>query len=210
MLKSRMCPLFFFTAFVALISIADAADNYITIDAFTSASRRMRVDTARIYPDHADIYWWEYYEQDAKVLEYKIKWGTDAGVMTDSLDLRPYTEKVTNLATITPLQENTHYYAQFYREYNRRAYITNFEFTTPLPIAVIRDNAVSRSSNVGANVSAIDLYTMDGRRVMVMPVESAVSAGSLFRSAGLSGLFVAKYIAKSGNTVKTESILISK
>lgn len=193
-----------------MVSIVGAADNFITIDAFTSASRRMRVDTARIYSDHADIYWWEFYEQDAKVLEYKIKWGTDAGVMTDSLELKPYTAKVTNLTTMAPLQENTHYYAQFYRDYNRRAYITNFEFTTPIHTAVIRDNVVPRSSGISANVGAVALYTVDGRRVMVMPVESAVSAGSLFRSAGLSGLFVARYIAKSGNTIRTESLLFSR
>lgn len=103
--------------------------SYIKIDAFTSASKYLKIDSVLVYSDSAIVYWWDYYNNGDLHL---IKWGTNSEVYTDSIDLIPFDEKTRVQTTLRSLTPETHYYAEFFRVYNRGNPVrTKFEFTTP-------------------------------------------------------------------------------
>ncbi|MCX7726252.1 MAG: hypothetical protein N2053_05335 [Chitinispirillaceae bacterium] len=107
----------------------DTLRNYTKVDAFTSASKYLKIDSILVYSDSAIVYWWDYYNNGDVHL---IKWGTTKEVYTDSIDLLPFVEKTRVQTVIKPLTPETHYYAEFFRVYNRGKPVrTMFEFTTP-------------------------------------------------------------------------------
>lgn len=116
-------------------TIIDPNAEFIKVDGFTSATRKLRVDSVLVYRDSALVYWWEYYELDADVLQYRIEWGKDPTNFTDTLELKPYVFRTVTISTIPNLEPSTTYYAQFYRDWHGTVKKTTFNFTTPNPPA---------------------------------------------------------------------------
>ncbi len=184
------------------------------VDAFTSASRKLNVDSGWVYRDKAVLYWVEYYECDFDVAAYFIRWGTQPGVFTDTLKLLDreqvpelyYAHQTTNAATITGLAENTAYYAQFYRDYKYKGYITDFRFNTPpLPRYNVIHPRPLRLRSAEA-VTGVDLYSINGRLLRHIAVDRSTDLSNIWSSLRLSGLYVVKYSGDS-RVIGSEKIL---
>ena len=109
----------------------DPPSGYTKIDAFTSASRVLKVDSVTVYDTFAVVFWWEYWKDSSAVDAYRIEYGLSSDSLKDTLNLKGYTNQVNLVDTIHPLLPGTAYYARFYREFNRgEPKITPFQFTT--------------------------------------------------------------------------------
>ncbi len=110
----------------------DTNRQYVKIDGFTSATRKLTVDSIIVFHDHAEVYWEEYYDgKDPQIVAYRIEWGKTEGTYTDTLNLKPFEPKTDIITTIPNLEPNTTYYCQFYRDWHGTIKKTPFSFTTP-------------------------------------------------------------------------------
>lgn len=192
----------------ALIFATAQDEEFNKIDAFTSASKRLKIDSVIVFKTKAFVYWNEYWEDDMEVLAYRLKWGTTATSFQDSLNLEPYEAKIQNVDTLQPLAENTEYVAQFYRDYNRKQYNLEFPFNTPpLPNKVIRSAAAHQLQFTG-NVTGIDIYTVDGRQVFSNYFDRNTMPAAIFRSVKKPGLYIVNFTGVNGSTIRSEKVLI--
>jgi len=203
------------TAMFHSLLFAQDADFY-TFDAITSGTPpsqpSLRIDSGKVYRTKADLYWWERYDNE-DVLSYEIRWGTQEGVYSDTLDLmdqlRPKDDnnRVDKLITLEPLTENTAYYALFFRDYNREPHYTEFRFNTPpLEKYSIRHHPVRRNV-VSKNITAIEVYSIDGRRLFTTPVDKGTNPTGVWNNRKLSGLYIVTYKNES-RFVRSEKIMI--
>jgi hypothetical protein len=226
LIKQAVGFLFAITLFVSSNAVASEQCN--TIDAFTSASiyHSLKIQQSQAYKNYAIIHWSEDWKDELKVFSYKLLWGTQPGVFTDSLNLKPFTQKALNIDTLLSLQENTKYYAQFYRDYNHEyePFLRNFCFTTP-PLPTIPPISADDPGYLPVNfakplphyvvanheINAIDIYTATGKRVAHTAISSVKNINSIINSSiKTPGLYIAYFKGINNQLLLSEKILINK
>ena len=195
-----------------VVSISAQSDEFNKIDAFTSATKYLRIDSVLVYKTKAIIYWNEYWPDDMEVLVYQFKWGKVGSQFEDSINLEPYIEKTTNIDTIQPLVENTRYYGQINRDYNRRKFNVDFPFNTPpLPNKVTNNKpAVFLPSG---KISGMDVFSIEGKRIATTAIPDGNLAPAmhlLHESVRSPGLYVVNFRGKNGSIVRTRKMLFGR
>lgn len=162
-----------------------ASEPFNQIDGFTTATpyHHVRVAESEAFKTYAVIIWKEFFTS-FNVDGYKLLWGTQKGVYTDTLNIlsrlappikdsvgtQPFTHD-----TLKNLKENTEYFAEFNMNYNRKVFKEEFRFNTP-PLPTVKPAetrilnkppalCVVRNSN-----AAVELYTLRGEKIGNIPL----------------------------------------
>ena len=204
--------LFTITALLCLVgtlfSVSVQAQEVNKIDAFTSSSKRLKVDSIIVFKNQAFIYWNEFWKDEMEVLAYRIKWktATDA-TYQDSVNLRPYVNKVEMVDTIQPLNENTKYTGQIYRNWNGRLFIVDFPFNTPpLPNRII---SYAPRIKLTGSVTGYEVFTIDGKQILSTNLSGRSSAAaSVYNFIKNPGLYIINVKGVNGRVLQSEKILI--
>lgn len=205
MKKLRNIGLFPIIVSLAAIVFGQGSAEYNKVDGFTSATYKLRVDSILVFRDHADVYWWEFYPDTADILKYQIEWGTtDSVTYTDTLRLQPYKNKIQNIAKIMNLKDSTAYFAQFHRDWHGTVKKNKFILNTPPMANSIRQARIPRFMPSSKNVTGVELYTLNGKRVFLGDIKKGVDVGSLRPSAAAPGLYIVNYTGAAKNIVGTE------
>lgn len=209
--------LVFISAAFFLLSAQDEAFNQ--IDGFTSPSKRhsLKVHSGKVYKNRAELIWEEYWENDNDVLVYTVMWGTDSGQYTDTLNLQPYEEETATPITLESLVENTEYYGEFYRDYNRKLFNVRFRFNTPpLPTVapVIDSTAVGCrvppfSISTGESITSVEVFSIDGRCLCRIPVDKPSRIQSAVQSVLVPGMYIINFRGKTHQLLSSEKVLVS-
>ena len=181
------------------------------IDAFSSASSRhsLKVDSILVYKTKALVFWSEYWEDDMDVLSYWLKWGQGDSTLpfNDSINIKPYEEKVKRIDTLQPLTENTEYHGLFYRDYNRKQFNVAFEFNTlPLSNTIL---AAAPAIKIAGRVAGYEIFTINGKQILSTNKshQNSITA-SVVRICKNPGLYIINTIGVSGRVLQSEKILI--
>lgn len=191
-----------FLFFFFHLSPAQSQENIDTLDAFTSASKALEVAGGTIYPTYAIVQWKEYYEDEPHVEVYQLQWGTEPETFTNVIDLKPYERKTFTTTTISPLNDNTQYYARFYRVYEEKAKTTDFDFKTPeFPDAVSQPVLTIYNKNDILKQPSV-LYMLNGR---VLRHNQPDTYPFTLINKTASGIYLMHHFTKgqSGNAVRT-------
>ncbi|MBN1758730.1 MAG: T9SS type A sorting domain-containing protein [Chitinispirillaceae bacterium] len=191
-------------------SVSAQSEEFNKIDAFTSATKYLRIDSILVYKTKAIVFWNEYWpDDDMEVLVYQLRWGTRGSPFQDSLNLKPYIEKVTNIDTIEPIVENTEYNGQFNRDYNRKQINVDFRFNTPpLPNKTINNRPVVFPSG---KISRVKIFTIEGKLIATGNVKGGKVTQTLLRSILRNpGLYIVNLNGKNGRVLRAEKILIGR
>ena len=197
--------LFWIAGSVIAVSAQSEVPN--KIDAFTSATKSLKIDSIIVYKTKALVYWKEYWPDDMEVQVYQLKWGPKSSSFEDSLNLQPFKEKTIRVDTIQPLVENTEYIGQFNRDYNRKLYNHDFLFNTPpLPNKI----SFSRPSlNRPSKIAGIAIHTIDGKLISTRNISSrsaiTASVDDVVRS---PGLYIINITDLHGDILAAETILV--
>ena len=178
-------------------SPAQSSENTDTIDAFTSASKALKISGGTIFPTYVIVQWMEWYEDDPHVEAYQLQWGTESGTFTDTINLKPFERKTVTTTTISPLADNTTYYARFYRVYEEEAKITEFDFKTPPLPDLIKAPVPIRPVYHNADISSFSIYSINGKLISQGIISSDNRMFSVLNPA-TSGTYLIRYY--SGKT----------
>ena len=186
---------------------AQPQEDVNTFDAFTSASKRLKIEGGTISKTSASILWNEWWEDDFHVDAYLLLWGKENGNFSDTLNLKPYVNKTTNTAVLESLEENTTYYARFCRVFEDSAYITDFYFNTPpLPPAVKTPAPIYRTRQ-NAAILSFSIYSLDGKS---MCRRSSISPDYQMHSVlnpSTSGTYLIQYFSGDEKTFATRMVV---
>jgi hypothetical protein len=139
------------------------AQSFNPVDATTSASGKLKLISGKAYATSADITWSDEYNSGTVHL---IKWGRTSSY-GNQINLKPFAKQRSISTTLTGLEAETGYVAQFYRVHEGRAYATNFTFTTVgTPSASSpRPGALSQSAMVFSGSHEVEIFTLSGSRL---------------------------------------------
>ena len=190
-----------------LVLVAAEPGEYNKIDAFTSATKYLKVDSIIVYRNKAIVYWYEWWEEDITVRVYQLRWGLKSSAsFDDSLDLKGYQNKTHLVDTIQPLTDSTEYTGQFNRNWKGKLFNFDFTFNTPpmqTGISFSRPQ-LSRPSKM----AGIAIHTIDGKLIATRNVSRrsaiAASVGSAVRT---PGLYIVNIMDMHGNLLAAETIL---
>ena len=198
----------------AFFSVYSTQPDFYTIDAVSSASlyRSFQIVSGKIYENKAELYWRERWTGD-KVIAYQIKWGIQDGIYTDTLNLldklRPKGEEDpdTNWITLPGLTPGTAYYCETFRDYNRDPYYTKFRFNTPPLERYSARHFPERHHVISSKVNNIEIYSLDGRKILQNVVDGPVDLSAISSARRLSGLYIVSY-KNDSKIIQSEKIMI--
>lgn len=185
---------------------AQVSENVYTFDAFTSASEALEVYGGSIYPTYAIVQWWEWYEDEPHVGTYQLQWGTESGLFTDTIDLKPFERKTVTATTISPLADNTTYHARFFRVFEEEATITEFEFKTPPLPNPIKAPVPIHPVYRNADISSFSRYSLNGKLIYKGGISSDNRIFSVLNPA-TSGTYLIQYYSGKTSVMTTRRIL---
>ena len=148
-----MLPVVTISIFITSIN----AQDFIEIDAVSSASRRFEILGGKAYKDYAEVTWSDDYSNGS---EHTLKWGKK--YLDNSINLKPFFSREVITTTITGLTPGTTYKAQFYRLFHSVDYVTNFTFTTASNDATDTIDAVNLAGEDYEWTSSVDTYGSTG------------------------------------------------
>jgi hypothetical protein len=178
-----------------------------TLDAFTSASKRMQVKAGLVSSSMLAIQWYEWYDL-THVDAYLLMWGKESEVFTDTISLQPK-GKSDSLIVINDLEENTKYYAQFYRVYEENVIVaTPFEFTT-LSVTKVTRRSVTNNLFLSDNISEVVVFTTDGKEIVHQAFTEKTGIRGILSNLTTPGMYLVSYRAGK-KRIRSERILIGQ
>lgn len=144
-----------------------------TIDAFSSASRKLNVTGGKAYADSAVLTWTDGYTNGT--IE-ELLWGTSTSY-GNTINLKPV-NRSTNTTVIKGLTPNTKYYAAFHRTYQSKGsnVTTAFQFTTAAGAAQAnKPPAITSEATAACTTSKTVTYTITATDADNDPVTFTVS-----------------------------------
>jgi hypothetical protein len=195
---------------------SEASEQFNQIDGFTSSSiyESLKIKPSKVYKNYAVITWSEDWEDELKVIAYRLRWGTQPGVFTDSINLKGFIKEVENIDTLLSLKENTSYYAQFYRDYNHNdEFSEDFRFNTPPlptipPVSIKTLKPSTLNSNIVNTIASIEIYTASGKRVSISAFDTKRGVSTISAKIKTPGLYIVNLTNRNNQVISSEKLLI--
>lgn len=214
------------TAAVAVfcqITPVDATEQFNEIDAFASPSvyHSLKIAPSKAYKTYAVINWKEHYSS-FNVDAFKLLWGTQKSVYSDTLDLfsrlstnkdsvdvQPYTAD-----TLKNLKENTEYYGVFHMNYNRKLYTQEFRFNTPplptvAPVGIRFAHRKPQQLTIN-RVANIAIYAVSGKLLGGSPELMNRTAFASYKNGLPAGTYISRFTDAQNRVLASETFIISK
>ena len=197
---SKKSFLLLLPVFLSITGVSFAQND---IDAVSSASGRLNIKGGKAYATYAEIIWQDYYSNGDI---HELRWGKTAE-FGNNMDLKPFTRRTDVTTKIEGLEEDTKYYAEIYREFQREnAYVsTKFEFTTSSSSAVVP--AFKKGVSEFSSKTHIVLYSISGKKIAAAAYRNR-SVITTFNGNVAPGLYIARIVDEANRQVRSFQCMI--